>query len=417
MALAVLVAVVGVVAVTLLLNLWWIARPVGLGAWRGTVFTVIVAALATVMVASCYTGVRYLVAAQRSLGQILIGGGDTEVKDGRYNFLLLGADSGADREGLRPDSITVASVDAGTGRTVLFSLPRNLENAQFVSSSPLHDVYPTGFDDCGQSECMLNGVYLAGLEHADLYPDSVNDPGVQAMIDAVEGTLGLDINYYAMVNMAGFASLIDAVGGIDISLSQSLDIGIIDDWMQEHVVATLGPGTVHLDGELALLFARSRIQGNDFQRMSRQKCVMMAMLNQLNPTTVATSFLDLADAAGNVVVTDVPTDQIKTLTDLARQVRKLPVKSISFTPPLIAPGNPDFGLIRQTVREAIAESEAEDAAAAAAPATTSAVPPPVPAPVTSSDPANGSSGTTDMTGGGATPQTEVEDLAAICAAV
>ena len=410
-----LVLVVGVWALILLLNTWWIARPITLGALRGGVFTLVVAALATALVAGGYVGARYFVAGGQVLGSVLVGGGDTQVKEGRYNILLLGGDSGPDREGLRPDSVTVASVDAGTGRAVLFSLPRNLENVPFVAGSPLHKLFPDGFDQCAEENCLLNAVYLLGREHADLYPGA-EDAGVEAMIDAVEGTLGLAINYYALVNMAGFAALIDAVHGIDITLSQPLDLGIMDDWNQEHVVTTVGPGLVHMDGETALLFARSRIQGNDFQRMARQKCVMAAMLNQLSPTTVATNFLSLADAAGNLLVTSVPPDQIAELGRLAVRARQLPIASVSFTPPLIAPGDADFGLIRQTVRDTVAAAEAADAAPA--PASTTAAPPgPVP---TTAAPEPGPTETSPgsmVDGQGPTPPpTQVDDLTAECAA-
>ncbi|MEZ5160411.1 MAG: hypothetical protein R2709_06455 [Marmoricola sp.] len=59
----------------------------------------------------------------------------TGAHDGRFNILLLGGDSGSDRWGLRADSITVASIDAETGHTVLFGLPRNMLNFPFAKGS------------------------------------------------------------------------------------------------------------------------------------------------------------------------------------------------------------------------------------------------------------------------------------------
>ena len=66
--------------------------------------------------------------------------------DGRYNVLLLGGDAGADRTGLRPDSISVASIDAETGQTTIIGIPRNLYNAPFRKGSPLYGPYPDGYD-------------------------------------------------------------------------------------------------------------------------------------------------------------------------------------------------------------------------------------------------------------------------------
>ena len=98
----------------------------------------------------------HLVGVQRDFIQTMFGSGDaTGAHDGRYNVLLLGGDSGVDRWGLRPDSITLASIDAETGRTVLVSLPRNMQNFPFAKGSVMHEQFPQGFD-C--EHCMLNGV-------------------------------------------------------------------------------------------------------------------------------------------------------------------------------------------------------------------------------------------------------------------
>ncbi|MDR1264417.1 MAG: LCP family protein [Propionibacteriaceae bacterium] len=400
--LAVLVAVVGLIGLILLLNTWTMARPLTLGWLRGGCLTGLTAILATVLVLGGVTAGRYLLAAGQVVEQVLGGGGDRQAKEGRYNILLLGADSGADREGLRPDSITLASVDADSGRTVLFGLPRNLEGAQFAPGSPLAGLYPDGYWTCGEENCLLNSVYLLGQEHADLYP-GVADPGVQAMIDAVSGTLGLEINYYAMVNMAGFASLIDAVGGIDLTVNQPTTIGVLDDWMQAWGVVELEPGRHHFDGQTALLFARSRVDGSDYDRMARQKCVMAAMLNQLQPSVVAQNFVALADASGNLLVTSVPSAEIAELGRLALKARQLPITSIAFTPPLIHTGSPDYNLIRQVVRDAIAAAEAADQAVAD-PSPTDVVPPDDPDVVDPTDPNQ-------------TPTEDantVEDLAVVC---
>ena len=65
---------------------------------------------------------------------------------GRYNGLLMGGDSGAGRWGLRPDSMTVASIDAETGKTVLISLPRNMQDYPFAAGTVMAERFPDGFD-------------------------------------------------------------------------------------------------------------------------------------------------------------------------------------------------------------------------------------------------------------------------------
>src|SRR5699024_3181860 len=102
--------------------------------------------------------------------------------NGRYNILLMGGDAGPHRIGTRPDSLSHGSVDADTVRAVSFGIPRNLEHVPFPKSSPMHKLYPNGYN-CGDV-CLINAVYQEAMKHKDLYPD-VADPGAQAMKETV----------------------------------------------------------------------------------------------------------------------------------------------------------------------------------------------------------------------------------------
>lgn len=343
-----------------LVDAWRLARPREMTRGAGVGMTILTGVLCVAVVGFSLGAANYLRTTGSFIDTVFGGGGDTQAKQGRFNILLIGGDAGSDRVGLRADSVTVASIDANTGRTVLFGLPRNLESVPFPTSSPLHKLYPNGFY-CPTHECMLNAVYTLGVEHKDLYP-GVKYPGVQATTEAVEATLGLKINYFGMMDMEGFVQLIDAVGGITISTDLKVPIG----GGTSKISGYIGPGkNLHLDGYHALWFARSREGANDFERMARQKCVMNAMLHQLDPATVFTKFSDIAEAGKDVIATDVPSSEIGTLLTLAEKGRKLPIKTVSFTPPLIYSGNPDFALIRKTVAKSIAQSEALDSPASA----------------------------------------------------
>jgi polyisoprenyl-teichoic acid--peptidoglycan teichoic acid transferase len=92
----------------------------------------------------------------------------------------------------------------------------------------------------------------------------------------------------------------------------------------------------------------------------RQKCVMRAMLNQLDPITVLTRFNKIAEAGREVVATDIPPSEIGTMMDLALKAKSLPVSSAAMVPPLINPNAPDFAVIHSTVQKAIDDSEAID---------------------------------------------------------
>src|SRR5699024_8576325 len=101
-------------------------------------------------------GAFLLNASTSSLGSIFGSGPAVEESDGRYNILIMGADAGEGRQGLRPDSISMASINAKTGKIFLFSIPRNFQNAPFASDSPLWDVYPDGYR-CG-ANCVVNAL-------------------------------------------------------------------------------------------------------------------------------------------------------------------------------------------------------------------------------------------------------------------
>jgi LCP family protein required for cell wall assembly len=336
----------------LLVDAWRIADPLGLARRQRLMLTglngvVCFAVTGALLFAS------HLVAVQRDFIATVFGDGPTsQAEHGRYNILLLGGDAGPRRVGLRPDSITVASVDEQTGRTVLFGLPRNLADVPFPAGSVMHSQFPHGFTCAG---CYLNGVNTWATEHSDLFPHT-KDPGIEATSEAVEAITGLHINYYVLIDLKGFQDLVDAVGGVTLRLANRVPIGKVG-----KITGWIPAGTRHLDGFQALWYARSRATTDDYSRMARQKCLMNAMLHQLNPTKVITNFGDIARAGKQVISTSIPASALSTFAGLSLKTRKLPITTVSFVPPKIDTGNPDWALIRSMVSKAVAAAEARDA--------------------------------------------------------
>ncbi len=280
------------------------------------------------------------------------------VHDGRYNILLLGGDSGKDRVGTRPDSMTLVSVDAKTGRSVMFSFPRNLENIPFPADSPMHQALPNGYD-CGD-KCLLNAVYTYATDHPGIYPPSVKDPGAQATKDAISAISGLSVDYYVLIDLRGFSDLVNAMGGLTVNVTRPVPIGGETSPISGYIPA----GRHHLDGYHALWFARSRTGASDYDRMARQRCTMTAMLAQMDPQTVLLKFQGIATASAKVVSTDIPQSELGSLADLALKARSQKVTSVQFVPPLIWPARPDFALIRRTVQSALRPAAKHPAVAA-----------------------------------------------------
>ncbi len=377
----------------LLVDAWRISRPPELARRHRLGFAALNVGLVFAVVGGLLASASVVSSQRDFMTTVFAGGGDHEEKAGRYNVLLLGGDAGADRVGLRPDSMTVASVDAQTGRTVLISLPRNLEDVPFPESSPMHAKFPHGYS-CPDHSCMLNAVYTYASEHKELYP-GVRNPGAQATMEAIEGATGLDINYWALIDLKGFEDLVDAVGGITMDVYRRVPIGGGHAKLYGYVEAGKNR---HLDGREALWFARSRSDSSDYDRMVRQKCVMNAMLDQLDPATVLTKFNKIAAAGKEVVATNVPTSEINTMMELALKAKQLPTSSLAVVPPLIEPGAPKFSVIRSAVGAKIAASEAKDE------------PAPSPTPTSSSTPEK------KKRSASAGSKADTEDLTAVCSA-
>ena len=274
---------------------------------------------------------------------------------GRYNILLVGSDARKDRVGVRPDSMTVASIDTNTGRTVLVSLPRNLQNVPFSQGSPMLKVYPYGYN-CG-SNCLLNAVHTEAQNRTDLYPNS-KDPGLDATIDAIQGVTNLKINYYVMVNLNGFEGLVDAVGGVRVDVKTRIAMFGHDDAYKN---AYIEPGTNEkLNGRQALWFARSRVQSDDYVRMGRQKCLMSAMLSQLSPQKVLFNATKIAKSGQELLSTNIPAKELGQFADLALKSRGEKIATVSLVPPQVDPVRPNFPVIQQMIQKAIDKSRQLD---------------------------------------------------------
>jgi LCP family protein required for cell wall assembly len=285
----------------------------------------------------------------------------------RVNVLLLGGDGGEGREGVRTDTVVVASVDTATGDTTLFSLPRNLENLPFPANSPLAQAYPHGFEAGEESEGLLNAVYRNGpAAHPDILGPTDN-PGADFLKLGVGEALGLTIDYYVLVNLDGFSRLVDALGGITVNVNYYVPVGgepstgALPD-------AFIPPGpNQHMDGETALAFARGRFGLTDYDRMARQRCTIDAIIDAADPVTLLQQYQELAATTQDIVSTDIPQSALDDFVDLAFVVKDATTRSVVFDETLISPAYPDYDRMRQIVQDTLAPAAATSSAGAPAP--------------------------------------------------
>ena len=284
--------------------------------------------------------------------------------DGYYNILLLGADSGEGRDSMRFDSISVVSVNAQTGATTITGIPRDMPHFPF-SEGPMRDRYPDGHEGFSDPSCgwgsginQLRTEVEVCQDGAELYPDAESNgsaPGIEATKDAAEGILGIEIPYYVFIDMHGFASLVDALGGVEITVAERLPKGGGPSYtgqpVEEWAIGWIEPGTQRMDGDTAQWYARSRYTTSDFDRMERQRELQAAILAQFTPQVVLTRFQDVAAAGADIVQTDLPQSLIPTLVDLAMKAKEQPVQTLELTPAGgIDEFDPDYAYIAQLIQ-------------------------------------------------------------------
>ena len=290
--------------------------------------------------------------------------GSMEPTKGRYNILLLGGDSGYNRLGLRPDSISVLSISAETGVAVNIGLPRNLTRIQFKEGTPIRSAYPYGFNNNCGGPCFLNAIYKATMDnHKKLYPGiskKNSTAGIEATKSAVEWITGLKIHAYVLINMKSFVDVVDALGGIDVNVKKALPIGGQQDcWPADNEHGSYCPdamgwiekGKQHMDGRTALWYARSRHNTDDYDRMKRQREVEKLVLKKIDLPTLLFRLNSVAGAGAKLIKTDIPASSLPTIMDLALKAKSQGLKSLQLSQPIIQADNPDFWLMRHLIAE------------------------------------------------------------------
>ncbi len=343
-----------------------LVRPRPLGRVRGFLGGAFVALLCLAMAAPVALGARYATVQadlvthvfedNRTATAPLVTMEDPWGGQDRVSVLLLGGDGSVSRDGVRTDTLILMSMDTRTGESVMFSLPRNMMNAQFPEDSPLHDLYPEGFGGEGDPAAwMLNAVYgQVPLLHPGVLGGSDNE-GADAVKQAVAGSLGVPVDYYMLVNLEGFRQIVDAMGGVTVNINKPVaihgntDLGIPP-------VGYLEPGPdQRLDGYEALWFSRGRWGSDDYERMLRQRCMVDALVEEAQPLNLLRRYQALAAAGKEIVRTDVPSSLLPAFVDLALRVKDSSVRSVAFvSSERFFPGDPDFAWLHGAVERALA---------------------------------------------------------------
>ncbi len=181
--------------------------------------------------------------------------------DARLNILVLGIDRrpGQPEDGsYRSDTMFVASIDKHAGRLELLAIPRDYWAE-----------IPYGSTPGTWAENKINAAYSYGQFYK--YPGG----GAAAAVAAVQHNLNITIHHYVVIDWEGFVRLVDALGGIEVEVPETIsDFGT--DVLEVFPNNTVQAGRQQMDGKQALGYSRVRVDG-DLKRIERQQLVIRAV--------------------------------------------------------------------------------------------------------------------------------------------
>ena len=175
-------------------------------------------------------------------------------QDDWWNILLLGGDSRSSEQYDRTDSIIILSVNRQSGALKMTSVMRDT----WVS-------FPGR-----ESKGKINAANVYG--------------GPELAMATVNASFGTQIEDYVLVNMTGLVKVVDALGGVDIEIT-SAELKYLNEYARDFAntigyegdARLAGAGMAHLNGLLALSYARIRYADSDYQRAMRQQTVLLAL--------------------------------------------------------------------------------------------------------------------------------------------
>ena len=212
-------------------------------------------------------------------------------EEGVKNILLIGNDSRTEDESGRSDAMILVSISSRTNTIHMTSL--------------LRDIY---VDIPGHDGNRLNAAYAYG--------------GPELLMETLEENFDIEVNRYMLVNFQAFANLVDAVGCVDLEVTNE-EVQYINGYLVEYNQLQGNPegtdyldtslsGTIHLNGPQALAYCRNRYIGTDFARTERQRKVLAAAIKSA-PLALVTNGGELIDGVMSNITTNLTKSELNGL--------------------------------------------------------------------------------------------------------
>jgi LCP family protein required for cell wall assembly len=243
--------------------------------------------------------------------------------DSRVTILFTGVDAASTRSEHLYDSIMVVSYDPKTSSIQMISVPR--DSASF----------PFYFGGVDSASTKINSIPTYVRNGWIKSPDSP----YLTLVKEVGYLVGIPINYYAVMDLGGFAKMIDTVGGIDVVNPAAISDGTYD-WLNGAPYGFyLAAGAQHLDGKHALAYVRSRhgsdgSAGNsDYKRADRQQQVLIGLVRKMAQPSQIAGLPGLISTLGSSVTTDFPANRVADFIAMGQSVPSENIKQVVLAPP------------------------------------------------------------------------------------
>jgi LCP family protein required for cell wall assembly len=246
-----------------------------------------------------------------TIGQVahVIVANDNEVwpapNNGRVTVLLLGVDSrGTLRDGgLNTDVLTLVTIDPISKTAALLSIPRDL-----YVSLPGTNV-----------QSRINAAYAWG--EVNRLPSGGSGYAEETITD----NFGVPLQRYAVIDFNGFKKIVNAVGGVEVDVPNEIvdDAYPTPDYGTEQLV--IPAGNIHMNGDLALKYVRTRHQDSDLGRLQRQQQVMLAIRDKALSIGSIDKVPEVLNAVGDSLATDLTLPEILSL---AKKWSQIPRENI-----------------------------------------------------------------------------------------
>jgi LCP family protein required for cell wall assembly len=219
-------------------------------------------------------------------------------EDERVNILLLGIDRRPDEQFARTDTMILITVDPATGTAGMLSIPRDL----WVTIP-------------GYSENRINTAHYLGDKNG--YPGG----GPALAMKTVQYNLGVPVHFYVRVDFDGFRRIVNTLGGIEVDVPQTINDPKYPDENYGYDPFYIEVGQQHLDGAMALKYARTRATlGADFDRARRQQQVLFAIREKALAVGVVPKIPELWATMADTVQTDLQLVDILELAKLSDEI-------------------------------------------------------------------------------------------------